>query len=131
MTPPSNAGGEGREVLAREVLAEHLHGFGELRRAILSGDDVTGDPMIGPAPAIAAMLAFSARENADDRAPALVEAAVAEALEAGTTFILECNSAWACGEPPHRVRAMLKAADAFQAALDRLPTPSQEACNVG
>lgn len=56
-----------REDVAREVLAEQLHGFGELRRAILSGDDVTGDPMIGPVPVIAAMLAFSDREHATPR----------------------------------------------------------------
>lgn len=47
-----------------------------------------------------------------------------EALEVGEHFLNKCNSAWAAGEPPHRVKAMLDAADEFRAALQPKDTPS-------
>lgn len=61
MTPPSNAGGEGREVLAREVLAEVGIEVGFGGTMIWRGNVVTGTAVI------AAMLAFSDREHATPR----------------------------------------------------------------
>jgi hypothetical protein len=102
MTPPSNAGGEGREVLAniRARICEqgdmHITVSAEematLRQALGLGwwedqderreiDAMALEMLCVAAEKRAAMLAFSARENADDRAPALVEAAVAEMRE--------------------------------------------------
>jgi len=75
-------------MLAREVLAEEaeragLNGRAEWLRAGCPdrfpqwpGEDAVARRDVTER--VAAMLAFSARENADDRAPALVEAAVAE-----------------------------------------------------
>jgi hypothetical protein len=84
MTPPSNAGGEGREVLAREVLATVIDGPGRHTFASIIRNHGPNDlERFSGGEVIAAMLAFSARENADDRAPALVEAAVAEMRESG------------------------------------------------
>jgi len=74
MTPPSNAGGEGREVLARELAARLL----AYRPTDEWGDGVHH---VICDEAAQLLIAFSARENADDRAPALVEAA-AEMREA-------------------------------------------------
>jgi hypothetical protein len=47
-------------------------------------------------------------------------ARIAEALVIGEKFVNACFSAWACGEPEHRVRSMLDRANEFQAALDGL-----------
>jgi len=124
MTPPSNAGGEGREVLAREVLAEHAKG------AVA--------PCMVPH-AIAAMLAFSARENADDRAPALVEAAVAVMRERAAKVCDSaakgaedaCRSGHYAGPAVSRLRDRARASRKLADAIRALPTPSQKASNVG
>ena len=42
------------------------------------------------------------------------------ALEVGKQFLAKCNSAWAAGEPSHRVRDMLDHADKFTSALHAL-----------
>lgn len=42
-----------------------------------------------------------------------------EALVVGEKFLNACNSAWAAGEPSHRVQTMLDMADEFRAALER------------
>lgn len=44
-------------------------------------------------------------------------------VEAGKRFLDKANAAWAAGEPSHRVRDMLDAADAFR---DALTTPNSE-----
>jgi hypothetical protein len=44
-----------------------------------------------------------------------------EALAVGERFLDKCYSAWSCGEPSHRVKAMLDAADEFRATLNVLP----------
>jgi hypothetical protein len=44
------------------------------------------------------------------------------ALNIGERFLNKCNSAWAAGEPRHRVRDMLDAANEFRKALDNLST---------
>jgi hypothetical protein len=51
--------------------------------------------------------------------------ALREALAIGERFLNACNSAWAAGEPSHRVKTMLDMADKFSAALNALE--SQEA----
>lgn len=38
-------------------------------------------------------------------------------IAVGERFLNKCNSAWAAGEPSHRVKDMLNAADEFRAAL--------------
>lgn len=42
-----------------------------------------------------------------------------EALAVGERFLNACNSAWAAGEPEHRVKTMLDLSDEFRSALDR------------
>ena len=42
------------------------------------------------------------------------------ALKVGEWFLNKCISAWSCGEPEHRVRDMLDAADDFRATLNKL-----------
>lgn len=42
------------------------------------------------------------------------------ALKVGERFLNKCTSAWSCGEPEHRVRDMLDAADDFRATLNKL-----------
>lgn len=46
------------------------------------------------------------------------EARAREVLEIGKRFLAACNSAWACGEPYHRVKTMMDRAEEFQKALD-------------
>lgn len=46
--------------------------------------------------------------------------AVAKLVEAAKDFLAKCNSAWAAGEPSHRVEAMLAAADRLDTALANL-----------
>ena len=58
------------------------------------------------------------------------EAALAKIFDVGKNFHAACVSAWACGEPPHKVRAMLDLADEFDAALralvgDTTPEPAE------
>jgi len=118
MTPPSNAGGEGREVLAREVLAEHAerHGYPLAAASIRRNDDPWFYTVCARA-----MLAFSARENADDRAPALVEVAVAEGIERRRR-----------PNDTEVGRAFNRGLDAAMVVVRSLAaTPSQEASNVG
>lgn len=43
-----------------------------------------------------------------------------EALTVGEDFLNKCFSAWSCGEPHHRVKAMLDAADKFRETLSAL-----------
>lgn len=43
------------------------------------------------------------------------------ALAVGQKFVSACFSAWAAGEPHHRVKAMLDGADEFRAILDSEP----------
>lgn len=109
MIPPSNAGGEGREVLAlRTALVDYAMHYGPRCRECADHDDIC--PMSGMACGerrkatefVVDALIYGAthgycpssltraRENADDRAPALVEAAVAEMREraAGHRWII-------------------------------------------
>jgi hypothetical protein len=81
MIPPSNAGGEGREVLAREVDRLSYLLFETWKRV-----DPTSGVAKHPVSYMAnfadmARAVIADRKNADDRAPALVEAAVAEMRE--------------------------------------------------
>ena len=46
-------------------------------------------------------------------------------LSVGERFLNKCNSAWSCGEPYHRVKDMLDAADKFREALHAL-APSEQ-----
>ncbi len=41
-----------------------------------------------------------------------------EVVEVGQRFLAKAYSAWAAGEPEHRVKDMVNAADAFRAALN-------------
>lgn len=45
----------------------------------------------------------------------------------GARFVAACNSAWAAGEPEHKVRTMLDIADEFRAAIDALPASKEPA----
>lgn len=54
---------------------------------------------------------------AEKRASAQDE--LVEALAVGERFLNACNSAWAAGEPEHRVKTMLDLSDEFRSALDR------------
>jgi len=65
-------------------------------------------------------VAIKAGKNPSLQAAADRIEALESALCVGKTFLDKCNSAWSCGEPSHRVRAMLDAADDFRAALNRL-----------
>ena len=84
MTPPSNAGGEGREVLAllpcpfdgRPAYYVRMDGVRWAVRCAYC--HVTRGGNLQKADAALSWNTRPARENADDRAPALVEAAVAE-----------------------------------------------------
>jgi len=145
MTPPSNAGGEGREVLAREVLADAMDSCisphaNEI--AFLARHSRDLSPNQTTATIIAAMLAFSARENADDRAPALVEAAVAEMRERAAKvaeYGFRCRTCLAVfnGDEGHpEPECALPNWDSLPAdeageAIRALGTPLQEASNVG
>lgn len=66
---------------------------------------------------------LEAVENIVRAVPSLLDriAELEGALEVGKRFLDKCNSAWAAGEPSHRVRDMLDAADTFRAALNALP----------
>lgn len=56
----------------------------------------------------------------------MVQEGLREALAIGEKFLNACFSAWACGEPHHRVKTMMDRADEFRAALDALSaTPAQ------
>lgn len=129
MTPPSNAGGEWRAVLAREVLKhlreqERVGMFGKKGRIITFGE---------AADVIESLLA--ARENADDRAPALVEAAVGANMAVKVIASALCRAAGM--DPSGAARSgysWINHADEARevlAAIRALLTPSQEASNVG
>jgi len=173
MTPPSNAGGEGREVLApcpfcggeatvRTYQTESLWSHDVVTYTQVGCEECDYQRATEPGYDPEALVWWNtrpARENADDRAPALVEAAVAEAITAaigkadedfGYRFNLtrmvdgeETHTLFMNGFEPvefddrddgYRLIAERRnkaRADAVLAAIRALPTPSQEASNVG
>jgi hypothetical protein len=56
--------------------------------------------------------------------------AMREALEVGKRFLDACFSAWASGEPSHRVKTMLDRADEFRSTLNRTDKDMEDIGNV-
>jgi len=160
MTPPSNAGGEGRvalETLTPEIVAYFAADpcliWSEEWRLFWrpGGNGYTGDQgeawhlTLGEAyartrhcdPSKGIVFVRPARENADDRAPTLVEAAVAEmrerAAKACDTWQSDsaADVAAAMGMDDEALYAARRTAEGLAAAIRALGTPSQEASNVG
>ena len=59
-----------------------------------------------------------------DRLLAQIEQ-IGNAIEIGGKFLNACFSAWAAGEPEHRVKTMLDLAEQFRGALEALPIDRQ------
>jgi len=139
MTPPSNAGGEGREVLAR--IRARISEQGDMHITVSADETVALRQMLGVgwwedqeesreidamALEMLCVAAERAHENADDRAPALVEAAVAEMRERAAAI---ADGAWAGaaamvatgGGLSARARAAI--ADDIRVRIRALPNP--------
>jgi len=153
MTPPSNAGGEGREVLApcpfcggeatvRTYQTESLWSHNVVTYTQVGCEECDYQRATEPGYDPEALVWWNtrpARENADDRAPALLEAAVAEMRERAAKVVDHYHDqiAEVLGQKDLSAKVlgqifpMIQLADAMRAAIRALPTPSQEASNVG
>lgn len=100
-----------REVLVLAYEQARLPGVADWLRS----DPVLTNTAYGVA--ITAMLAFAKGPAA---LPTPDTAGLELALTVGERFLDKCNAAWAAGEPTHRVKAMLDAADEFRTALNAI-----------
>jgi hypothetical protein len=119
--PPIASSGEDLRSIAK-FLSDYFAPWGSWKTAWWEGE-VSGD------------LAFS-DANALKHVQGLISAALStppaassgqdlrEALAIGERFLNKCNAAWAAGEPSHRVKDMLDAADEFRKALNALSAPA-------